>query len=55
MQDLGKRLARGEASAIAELYDACADRLHHYLTLRVGNRDTASDILQEVFLRVVRG
>ena len=54
MQDRGNRLAHGDASAFAELYDACADRLHHYLTMRLGSRDAASDVLQEVFLRLVR-
>ena len=26
-----ERLAHGEPAAFAELYDACADRVHHYL------------------------
>jgi RNA polymerase sigma-70 factor (ECF subfamily) len=54
MQQLAVRLARGEEAAFAELYDACADRLHHYLTTRLGSRDAASDVLQSVFLRVVK-
>ena len=48
------RLARGEEAAFAELYDACADRLHHYLTARLGSRDAASDVLQSAFLRAVK-
>ena len=54
MDELAERLARGEAAAFAELYDACADRLHHYLTARLGARDEADDILQETFVRLVR-
>jgi RNA polymerase sigma-70 factor (ECF subfamily) len=48
------RLARGDESAFAELYDACADRLHHYLAVRLGCRDAAADALQSAFLRAVR-
>jgi len=55
MGDLGKRLARGEVAAFAELYDLCADRLHHYLVYQLGSRDDADEVLQETFLRLVRG
>jgi RNA polymerase sigma-70 factor (ECF subfamily) len=54
MQQLAVRLARGEEAAFAELYDACADRLHHYLAVRLGSRDAASDVLQTAFLRAVK-
>src|SRR5947208_16482599 len=54
MQQLAVRLARGEEAAFAELYDACADRLHHYLAGRLGSRDAASDVLQTAFLRAVK-
>ena len=54
MESRGDRLARGDETAFAEFYDACADQLHHYLTMRLGSRDAASDVLQEVFLRLVR-
>lgn len=55
MAKLGKRLARGEEVAFAELYDLCADRLHHYLVSQLGSRDDADEVLQETFLRLVRG
>lgn len=55
MGDLGKRLARGEVAAFAELYDLCADRLHHYLVSQLGSRHDAEEVLQETFLRLVRG
>jgi len=54
MQQLAVRLARGEEAAFAELYDASADRLHHYLTARLGSRDAASDVLQTAFMRAVK-
>ena len=54
MSDLGQRLARGEPAAFAELYDQCADRCHHYLTLFLGSRHAADEVLQETFIRVVR-
>ena len=54
MHDLAARLARGDEAAFAELYDACADRLHRYLAARLGSRDAASDVLQTAFLRAVK-
>jgi RNA polymerase sigma-70 factor, ECF subfamily len=54
METLGQRLARGEQAAFAELYDASADRCHHYLVTLLGSRDSADDVLQETFLRLVR-
>jgi RNA polymerase sigma-70 factor (ECF subfamily) len=54
MGDLGDRLARGDRAAFAELYDACADRVHHYLVVRLGSRDDADDLLQQTFLRMAR-
>jgi RNA polymerase sigma-70 factor (ECF subfamily) len=52
MGDLGDRLARGDRAAFAELYDACADRVHHYLVVRLGSREDADDALQETFVRL---
>jgi RNA polymerase sigma-70 factor (ECF subfamily) len=54
MQPLGVRLARGEESAFAELYDACADGLHRYLSVRLRSADHASDVLQATFVRAVK-
>jgi RNA polymerase sigma-70 factor (ECF subfamily) len=54
MATLRERLAEGDQSAFAELYDAYADRLHHYLLVRLGSRDDADDALQETFLRLSR-
>ena len=55
METPSERLARGVHAAFAELYDACADRVHHYLVVRLGSRSDADDVLQETFLRLVRG
>jgi RNA polymerase sigma-70 factor, ECF subfamily len=49
LHDLAARLARGNEAAFAELYDACADRLHRYLMVRTGSADAAAD----AFLRAV--
>src|SRR5262245_40457762 len=54
MHELGARLARGEEAAFAELYDSCADRLHHYVASRLGSREAAADVVQSAFLRAVR-
>ena len=54
MQDLAARLARGDEAAFAELYDACAARLHRYLTMRLNSHELASDVIQSAFLRLVK-
>lgn len=54
METRGERLARGDQSAFAELYDACADRVHHYLVVFLGARADADDALQETFCRLAR-
>jgi RNA polymerase sigma-70 factor, ECF subfamily len=54
MHELGARLARGEEAAFAELYDSCADRLHHFVASRLGSREAAADVVQTAFLRAVR-
>lgn len=51
---LQQRLAHGDPLAFAELYDACADRVGHYLLVRLGSREDADDTLQETFLRIAR-
>jgi RNA polymerase sigma-70 factor, ECF subfamily len=54
MGTLRERLARGDQAAFAELYDDCADRVGHYLLMRLGSRPDAEDALQETFLRLAR-
>jgi RNA polymerase sigma-70 factor (ECF subfamily) len=54
MEPLSQRLGRGDRPAFAELYDACADRVHHYLVVRLGSRADADDVLQETFVRLAR-
>jgi RNA polymerase sigma-70 factor, ECF subfamily len=49
-----ERMARGDPAAFAELYDACADRVHHYLVVRLGSRADADDVLQETFVCLAR-
>src|SRR4029077_11525486 len=54
MQTLQDRLAREDHACFAELSDACADRVHHYLVVHLRSRADADDVLQETFLRVAR-
>jgi RNA polymerase sigma-70 factor (ECF subfamily) len=54
MATLQEQLAQGDRVAFAELYDACADRVGHYLLVRLGRREDAEDALQETFLRLAR-
>jgi len=54
MRQLADRLALGEEAAFEQLYDACADRLMRFLTLRLGCRQLAADVLQTTLLRAVK-
>jgi RNA polymerase sigma-70 factor, ECF subfamily len=54
METLQARLARGDPAAFAELYDAYAQRVGHYLLVRIGSRHDADDALQETFCRLAR-
>ena len=54
MDDLARGLAAGEHEAFARLYDALADRLHHYAAILLGSRQDADDVLQETFIRLAR-
>jgi RNA polymerase sigma-70 factor (ECF subfamily) len=53
MESLNKRIAKGETEAFVELYDLLGDRLLRYLVSRLNSND-AHDVLQEVFVRLVR-
>jgi RNA polymerase sigma-70 factor, ECF subfamily len=54
MDLLKRRLANGDSAAFAELYDAIADAIFHYLVTQTGTREDAADLLQETFLRLYR-
>ena len=54
MANLADRLARGEPAAFAELYDDCANRLHHFLVIHLGSPTDAEDVVQETFARLAR-
>lgn len=54
MHEPAERMARGDPEAFRAVYDALADRLHHYLVLRLGASTDADDVLQETFVRLVR-
>jgi len=50
--DAGTPLDRPDPVVV--LYDALADRLHHYLQARLGASADADDVLQETFVRLAR-
>jgi RNA polymerase sigma-70 factor (ECF subfamily) len=54
MDDRAGRLARGDVDAFVALYDDCAQRIHRYLSVRLGSQADADDVLQETFVRLAR-
>jgi RNA polymerase sigma-70 factor (ECF subfamily) len=49
-----RRVAAGEAGALARLYDLCGARLFALALWRTGSREDAADVVQEVFVRLAR-
>lgn len=47
-------LAAGRVTALEELYDAAAARLHDLALWRTGSLEDAADVVQDVFVRVAR-
>jgi RNA polymerase sigma-70 factor (ECF subfamily) len=52
MATLQARLAQGDQAAFAELYDAYANQVSHYLLVYIGCRNDVDDVLQETFVRL---
>jgi RNA polymerase sigma-70 factor (ECF subfamily) len=48
------RLAEGEAAAFAEAYDLFGPRLYRYAARILGGRNDAEDVVQELFVSLVR-
>lgn len=53
-RDLFRRMARGDESALAELYDACAERVHTIAFWILRDTDEAEDVVEETFWQVWR-
>ena len=47
-------LARGDSSALSELYKVYGDKIFRYTYRMLGNRTDAEDVTSETFLRVLR-
>jgi len=46
-------LARGQAEALEEIYEAAASSVFGLALWRTGSREDAGDVVQEVFVRLV--
>jgi RNA polymerase sigma-70 factor (ECF subfamily) len=51
--ELFSDLAAGNASALEEIYEAAAGRIFGLALWRTGSKEDASDVVQEVFVRLV--
>ena len=54
MNSLNKRLYKAESAAFVELYDRLGERLYGFVYSQLGSRQDASDVVQEVFVRLVK-
>lgn len=53
LRELVRRAKSGDGDAFASLYDRYATRVYRFALVRLGSPETAEDLLQEVFLKVV--
>lgn len=51
---LVKAFARGEASAVEQVYRSCLAPVYAYAAARLGDRSEAEDVVQETFLTALR-
>lgn len=51
---LAERLKVGDSQAGAVIFDHFFSQIYRFLLARLGHRETAQDLVQEVFLKVVR-
>ncbi len=51
---LFQEISEGSSRALAELYDAACHRLYGLALWRTGHREDASDVVQDVFVRMAR-
>lgn len=54
MASLNKRLRKGESAAFVELYEVLGDQLYRYAHAQLKSSADASDVVQEVFVRLVK-
>ncbi len=53
-RELAQRAAAGDEQAWREIYDRTRDRLFALLSYHIGDRDEATDVLQETYVAAVR-
>jgi len=53
IRQLIKRTKRGDAEAIAQIYQLYVERIYRYVVYRVGSETDAEDLTAEVFVRMV--
>ncbi|HTP85979.1 MAG TPA: RNA polymerase sigma factor [Bryobacteraceae bacterium] len=52
-EEIYRRMRGGDRSALAELYERLAGRIHRYALYTSGRRQMAEEVTQEVFLRLM--
>ncbi|MEP6950313.1 MAG: RNA polymerase sigma-70 factor [Ginsengibacter sp.] len=52
IKDLQQRIDKNEEGALKELYDAYGNRLFHFAFAIVHSRETAEEIIEDVFIKV---
>ena len=53
IQDLVERARRGDTAAVGALYDAFAPRVYRFFRFRVSADESAEDLMQKVFLKMI--
>jgi RNA polymerase sigma-70 factor (ECF subfamily) len=53
-EDLVREAVRGDQQAFARLYEEHFDKIYRYVYLKIGDREEAEDMTQQVFLQALR-
>lgn len=51
IKELIKKSKKGDKEAFGEIYELFAERIFRYIYLKVGNKEEAEDLTQQVFIR----
>ena len=52
MQALVERVQKGDKNAFGEIYDLLLDKIYRFIFFRVGNKEDAEDLTENVFVKI---
>ncbi|NIT55447.1 MAG: hypothetical protein GWN00_04190, partial [Aliifodinibius sp.] len=50
-EGLIRRIQKGESEAFNQIYESYFDKIYRYIVFKIGNRNDAEDLTQQVFIK----